>query len=67
MKIEERISKRGNIRVEIAAQTTNPNESILLLISESMDDYIEYRIEADKMLYGILTDIQGSIEISKET
>jgi len=32
-----------------------------LLISESIDDYIEHRIETDKVLEGILKDIQGNI------
>lgn len=32
-----------------------------MLISESIDDYIEHRIETDKVLEGILKDIQGNI------
>ena len=30
---------------------------ICLLISESIDDYIEHRIQTDKVLEGILKDI----------
>lgn len=32
----------------------------LLMIGESLDDYIEHRIETDKVLESILIDIQDS-------
>ena len=31
------------------------------MISESIDDYIEHRIETDRVLEGILKDIQGNV------
>ena len=34
----------------------------ILMISESADDYIEHRIETDKVLKGILKDIQENVE-----
>lgn len=68
MTIEERITERKKIRAIIAGaeQNKNPAESILLLISESLDDYIVHRIETDKTLEGILKDIQGNTSIMAE-
>lgn len=60
MTIEERIAEREKIRAEIG-------ESVLLLISESIDDYIESRIKADNVLVGILKDIQNNTASFAET
>lgn len=65
MIIKERIAKRQKIRAAInALQTHDKDSSYLLLISESLDDYIEHQIETDKVLEGILKDIQGNIATS---
>lgn len=61
MTIKERIAERRKLRAILNGQTINANESTLLLTSESIDDYIEHRIDADKVLAGILKDIQGNI------
>ena len=45
----------------ISQNTSNNVESTLLFISESLDNYIEHRIQTDKVLEGILKDIQGNI------
>lgn len=60
---KKRIEERQKIRAEIAGKhVTNQAEAAFFwLISESLDDYIEQRIEADKTLEGILTDIQNNI------
>ena len=67
MQIEERIAERKKIRAEIALDPKRIQKKYreqagpaLLLISESLDDYIEHRIETDKVLVGILKDIQGN-------
>lgn len=60
--ILEKIKERQTIRAQIAYSkkiSNNPNYT-LLLISESIDDYIEHRIQTDKVLEGILRDIQGN-------
>ena len=62
----ERIEERQKIRLVIAKHTGNSTESILLLISEILDDYLEHRIEADKVLQGILKDIQANTAIIAE-
>ena len=59
MKIEKRIEERKKIRAKIAE--ADPRETNFLLISEILDDYLEHRIEADKVLVEILKDIQGNI------
>lgn len=61
MQIKNRILERQKIRAEIARHTINCQESTFLLISESLDDYLEHRIETDKVIVGILKDIQGII------
>lgn len=62
----EKIKDRRIIRAEISKHTANCAESALLLISESLDDYIDHRIQADKVLEGILKDIQGNTAIMAE-
>jgi len=58
---------RHNFRAQIIQKIIEGREKqsdpgvALLLISESIDDYIEHRIETDKVLEGILKDIQGNI------
>jgi len=43
--------------------TQLPNfETTMLLIFESLDNYLEHRIDSDKVLQGILKDIHNSIE-----
>jgi len=49
--IEERIRARNKIR-------RRRRKTARILISQSIDDYIEYRIQADKRREGILKDIQ---------
>lgn len=63
---KERIEERQKIRAEIA-QKGRDDCNALLLISESLDDYIEHRIKTDKVLEGILKDIQGNISTMSET
>lgn len=63
----KRIEDRQKIRAKIAQHTENRTESTLLLISESLDDYIEHRIQSDKVLEGILKDIQGNLASMTET
>lgn len=60
---KERIEERQKIRAEIASRDFGRREDILLLISESLDDYLEHRIETDKVIVGILKDIQGDIAL----
>lgn len=55
----ERIKERKEIRAQIAGR--DHNETVLLLISESIDDYLEHRIQSDKVVEGILKDIKGDI------
>ena len=62
-----RIKERQKIRAEIAKHTIDGKESTLLLMSEAVDDYIEHRIEADKVLEGILKDIQANTATMAET
>ena len=67
--IKQRIQDRQKIRAGTAI--TNAKHPLseagglkittLLLIGESLDDYIEHRMETDKVLEGILKDIQGSL------
>ena len=65
MKIKERIEERQKIRAEIANREGfsdfHRGENTLLLISESIDDYIKHRIQTDKVQEGILKDIQGNL------
>ena len=57
----EKIKDRQIIRAQIAeGPNVEKGYNALLLISESIDDYIEHRIETDKVLEGILKDIQGN-------
>ena len=53
----ENIRKRQEKRAEIVC---NENAA-LLMISESLDDYIYHRIQTDKVLEGILEDIEGNL------
>lgn len=62
---KKRIKARDEFRAEIVKKQesrihTNGEET-LLLISESLDDYLAQKIEADEVLEGILKDIQGNI------
>jgi hypothetical protein len=57
---KERIKERQKIRAKIADSRFKQSD-FFLLISESLDDYIEHAIETDKVLEGILKDIQGNI------
>ena len=57
--ILEKIKERNKIRSEIVEG--HHFSQAFVLISESIDDYIEHRIQADKNLEGILKDIQGNI------
>lgn len=63
MTIKEKIAERQKIRAEIGISREGKirAEDILLLISESIDDYIEHRIRTDKVLQGIFLDIQSNI------
>lgn len=60
MSIQENIDHRSKLRSNLIAQKKDP-EYPLLMISESIDDYIEHRIETDRVLEGILKDIQGNV------
>ena len=69
--IIKRIKDRTIFRQKIAIErdkfrsetysTSYDRDDISLLIGESIDDYIEHRIQTDKVLEGILKDIQGNI------
>lgn len=59
MTIEGRIADRQKVRARIAKKRRR--YTALLLISNSIDDYIEYRIKADKVFEGILKDIRGDV------
>lgn len=61
MDIKTRIEERKKIRAEIADHITNCQESTFLLISQAIDDYLEHRVETDKVIVGILKDIQGNL------
>ena len=66
---KEKIEERQKIRAEIAdpkQNITTLSVDTLLLISESIDDYIEHRIQTEKALEGILKDIQGNTAIMAE-
>jgi len=56
---EEKIKERQKIRAEITKKhVSNQAEAAFFwLISESLDDYLEYCIETGKVLMGILKDI----------
>lgn len=65
---KERLEPRQAKRAEAGRHVTTRTESILLLISETLDDYLEHRIQNDKAvqlsvrrLEGILQDIQGDV------
>lgn len=64
-RIGARINCRNAFMEKKANSRQDPTEqdfwTAILMISESFDDYIEHRIEADKVLEGILKDIQGNI------
>ena len=62
--ILEKIKERNKIRSEIVEG--HHFSQAFVLISESIDDYLEYRIQADKNLEGILTDINNSINYLAE-
>jgi len=58
---------RHEIRAAIACREGKTRgEDTLLLMSESFDDYIEHQLESDKVLVGILKDIQGNTAIMAE-
>ena len=69
--IFDKIKERRKIRSKIMGvrdkfrSETNPDAydryDIFLLNGDSIDDYIEHRIRTDKVLEGILKDIQGNI------
>ena len=60
---KQRIEERQKIRATIAKKSYGDQPGpALLLISESLDDYIEHRIETDKVLEGILKDIEGGVK-----
>jgi len=68
-KIEERQKIRTDIaanrRLACAAHLTRA-ESTFLLISESLDDYIAQREKSDKVLEGILKDMQSNMAAMAE-
>lgn len=57
--LQRRIEERKKIRAKIANEGNF--SAAFLLISESLDDYIEHGIETSKALTGILKDIQGIV------
>lgn len=59
MSLKERIQQKEEVRQAIAGR--DQKQTAFLLISESIDDYIKHRIESDKVLEGIVQDIQGDI------
>jgi len=61
--IKQLIAERHEIRKEIAIKYQEPDT--FLLISESIDDYIEHRIQTDKVLEAILRDIQHDIKMPR--
>jgi hypothetical protein len=61
MLIKEKIEERQKIRDEIASKGREPDT--FLLISESLDDYLEQKIQNDKVVQGILKDIQGEMSV----
>lgn len=70
IKYVKQIKARDGVRAEIIASIqkertyVNADKFIikaLIMLSESVDDYIEHRITADKTIEEILKDIQGSI------
>ena len=63
--ILQRIARRREIRRQLFddLKTDRPH---LNMICESLDDYIEHRIRSDKVLEGILQDIQGGISLISE-
>lgn len=65
---KERITERQKVRAEIASNKYGDwSGHVLLLMSESLDDYIEHKIESNEVLVGILRDIQGNTaEIAEE-
>lgn len=71
MTIKESIKNRSEIRKEIEEKFKAKADFLfirpLLLIGESLDDFIEHRITADKVQEGILKDIQNSIESIAQT
>jgi hypothetical protein len=65
---KSRIKARISARNELLLEKGRLNEltytdfcAAILMIAESLDDYIEHRIQTDKVLEGILNDIQGGI------
>ena len=59
MRIEERIAERKKIRAKQRGRIWRKNA--LKMLCEIQDDYLEHRIESDKVQEGILKDIQGDI------
>ena len=60
-RIKERRVIRANLIASLKDRVHTLGEDNWILISESIDDYIEHRIQSDKVLEGILKDIQGNI------
>ena len=59
MTIKERIEARHKVRAKLMKKRRQ--DTALVLISHSIDDYLEHRIETDKVQEGILKDIQGNV------
>ena len=58
MGIEERIAERKKIRAKQKGRIWRKNA--FKMLCEIQDDYLEHRIESDKVQEGILKDIQGN-------
>ena len=69
-RIKARIETRNEI-IRLRGRDLDLSETdfraAILMISESLDDYIEHRIKADKILEEILKDIQGNTANLAET
>lgn len=61
--LKEALAKHDKFRENVRSMNEGSTISDLALlhISESLDIYIEHRIETDKVLVGILKDIQGDM------
>ena len=55
------MDERNKFRAEQHCKNRYDRDDISLLNGESIDDYIKHRIETDKVLIGILKDIQAEI------
>ena len=61
MGIKEKIAERKKIRAKQSGRIWRKNA--LKMLCEIQDDYLEHRIESDKVTQGILKDIQGSMSL----